>query len=126
MPKYYPNKICGYYLYYTSFCIIECMHVHASDSRLTESFSAKLFVRSDGSTVVQKQGALTDQGLRKIQSFIKEHYLEMWKTDSDNGFYEKKNKTRRRSVYTGRRRVLFSAFKQLKLVFCCLRDFVYI
>ena len=52
MPKYYPNKICGYYLYYTSFCIIECMHVHASDSRLTESFSAKLFVRSDGSTVV--------------------------------------------------------------------------
>ena len=92
MPKYYPNKICGYYLYYTSFCIIECMHVHASDSRLTESFSAKLFVRSDGSTVVQKQGALTDQELRKIQSFIKEHYLEMyemWKTDSDNGFYKK-------------------------------------
>ena len=87
MPKYYPNKICGYYLYYTSFCIIECMHVHASDSRLTESSSAKLFVRSDGSTVVQKQGALTDQELRKIQSFIKEHYLEMyemWKTDSNN------------------------------------------
>ena len=50
------------------------------------------FVRSDGSTVVQKQGALTDQELRKIQSFIKEHYLEMyemWKTESDNGFYEK-------------------------------------
>ena len=68
------------------------MHVHASDSRLTESSSAKLFVRSDGSTVVQKQGALTDQELRKIQSFIKEHYLEMnemWKTDSDNGFYQK-------------------------------------
>ena len=66
--------------------------MYASDSRLTESFSAKLFVRSDGSTVVQKQGALTDQELRKIQSFIKEHYLEMyemWKTDSDNGFYEK-------------------------------------
>lgn len=35
---------------------------------------------------------MTDQELRKIQSFIKEHYLEMyemWKTDSDNGFYEK-------------------------------------
>ena len=32
MPRYYPNKICGYYLYYTSFCIIECMHVHAKTS----------------------------------------------------------------------------------------------
>ena len=51
MPKYYPNKICGYYLYYTSFCIIECMHVHASDSRLTESFSAKLFARMN--TIVE-------------------------------------------------------------------------
>ena len=108
MPKYYPNKICGYYLYCTSFCIIECMHVHASDSRLAESFSAKLFVRSDGSTVVQKQGALTDQELRKIQSFIKEHYLEMWKTDSDNGFYEKKNKTRRRPFYRSTACFVFS------------------
>lgn len=53
MPKYYPKKICGYYLYCTSFCIIECMHVHASDSRLTENSSAKLFVRSEGSTVVK-------------------------------------------------------------------------
>ena len=90
MPKYYPFKVYGYYLYYTSFCIIECMHVHASDTRLTESGSAKFFVKSDGSTVVQKQGVLTDIEVRKIQGFIKEHYLEMyelWKTDSDNDFY---------------------------------------
>lgn len=29
--------------------------------------------------------------VRKIQAFIKEHYLEMyevWRTDSENGFYE--------------------------------------
>ena len=91
MPKYFKNKICGYYLYYTSFCLIECMHAHASDSRLTESGSAKFFVRGDGSTVVQKKGILSDREIRIIQSFIKEHYLEMyelWKTDSDNGFYE--------------------------------------
>ena len=91
MPKYYPFKVYGYYLYYTSFCIIECMHVHASDTRLTENGSAKFFVKSDGSTVVQKQGVLTDIEVRKIQGFIKEHYLEMyelWKTDSDNDFYE--------------------------------------
>lgn len=92
MPKYYPNKVYGYYLYYTSFCVIECMHVHASDSTLSEGGSAKFFVRSDGSTVLQRQGVLSDIEVRKIQGFIKEHYLEMyemWKTDSDNGFYAK-------------------------------------
>ena len=92
MPKYYPNKVYGYYLYYTSFCVIECMHVHASDSTLSEGGSAKFFVRSDGSTVLQRQGILSDIEVRKIQGFIKEHYLEMyemWKTDSDNGFYAK-------------------------------------
>ena len=85
MPKYFKYKICGYYLYYTSFCIIECMHVHASDSRLTEPGSAKFFVKSDGSTVLQKRGVLTDREVRKIQAFIKEHYLEMyeiWRADS--------------------------------------------
>ncbi len=92
MPKYYPFKVYGYYLYYTSFCVIECMHVHASDSKLSEGGSAQFFVRSDGSTLVQKKGALTDMEIRRLQGFIREHYLEMyevWKTDSDNGFYEK-------------------------------------
>ena len=37
MPKYYEFKIAGYYLYFTSYCVIECMHVHASDRRLTEA-----------------------------------------------------------------------------------------
>lgn len=41
MPKYYEFKIAGYYLYFTSYCVIECMHVHASDRRLTEAGSAK-------------------------------------------------------------------------------------
>ena len=45
MPKYFQFKICGYYLYFTSHCVIECMHVLASDSRLTESGSAKFFVK---------------------------------------------------------------------------------
>ena len=47
MPKYYQNKICGYYLYFTSFCTVECMHVHASDRKLTEEGSAKFFVKED-------------------------------------------------------------------------------
>lgn len=45
MPKYYEYKVCGYYLYYTSHCVIEAMHVHASDRKLTEMGSAKLFVK---------------------------------------------------------------------------------
>ena len=32
MPKYYQYKVAGYYLYFTSKCVVECMHVHASDS----------------------------------------------------------------------------------------------
>ncbi len=91
MPKYFRNKICGYFLYYTSFCIIECMHVHASDGKLTEAGSAKFFVKSNGDSVVQEKGVLKDREIRVIQRFIKEHYLEMyemWKTDSDNGFFE--------------------------------------
>ncbi len=42
MPKYFDFKVAGYFLYYTSHCIIEAMHVHASDKRLTEAgFSPK-------------------------------------------------------------------------------------
>ena len=43
MPKYYRTKICGYYLYYTSSCLVECMHVHASDSKLTEEGYSVIF-----------------------------------------------------------------------------------
>lgn len=92
MPKYFDFKVCGYYLYFTAHCIIECMHVHASDSRLTEGGSAKFFVKHNGDTVVQNKGQLTDRELRIIQRFIKENYRDMyltWSTMSDQGFYEK-------------------------------------
>ena len=52
MPKYYEFKVAGYYLYFTSYCVIECMHVHASDRKLTETGSAKFFVRDNGDTVI--------------------------------------------------------------------------
>lgn len=92
MPKYFQNKIAGYYLYYTTHCIIECMHAHASDRRLTEAGSAKFFVKADGSTVIAERGRLTDLEIRKIQKYIKANYMEMyeiWATDSTNGFYQK-------------------------------------
>lgn len=40
MPKYFPFKICGYYLYFTAHCVVECIHVHASNEELTEPGSA--------------------------------------------------------------------------------------
>ena len=93
MPKYYEFKIAGYYLYFTSYCVIECMHVPASDRRLTEAGSAKFFVRDNGDTVLQERGILTDREISKIQKFIKQNYQEMylkWSAYSEQGFYNKK------------------------------------
>ncbi len=90
MPKYYEFKVAGYFLYFTSFCIVECMHVHASDSKLTEGGSAKFFVKENGDTVLQKRGMLSDKKISKIQAFIKENYKEMylkWAKYSEKGFY---------------------------------------
>lgn len=65
------------------------MHAHASDRRLTERGSAKLFVKGDGDTEVVQRGRLTDRELATIRRFIKENYLDMyetWARYSDNGF----------------------------------------
>ena len=90
MPKYYEFKVAGYYLYFTSFCVVECMHVHASDKKLTEAGSAKFFVKGNGDRVLQNKGILTDREISKIQAFIKENYEKMyekWAQYSENGFY---------------------------------------
>lgn len=90
MPKYYEFKVCGYYLYYTASCVIEAMHVHASDRRMTEAGSAKFFVKGNGDTTIEKRGNLTNREIRKIQEFIKENYREMylkWVMLADTGFY---------------------------------------
>ena len=92
MPKYYEYKIAGYYLYFTSYCVIECMHAHASDRRLTEAGSAKFFVKENGDTLVQNRGILNDREIRKIQEFIKQNYQEMylkWAEYSHEGYYGK-------------------------------------
>ena len=90
MPKYFEFKVAGYCLYFTSFCVIECMHVHASDRKLTEAGSAKFFVKGNGDSVLQNRGILTDREIGKIQEFIKENYeamYEKWMQYSENGFY---------------------------------------
>ena len=95
MPKYYPYKVAEYFLYFTSKCVVECMHVHASDSKLTEEGSAKFFVKSDGSSELQKRGILTDREISLITEFIKDNYEEMyrkWQEYSEKGFFEGDNK----------------------------------
>lgn len=90
MPKYTTEKVCGHYLYFTSFCTIEAMHVHAGDEQLSEAKSAKFFVRADGSSVMKRRGDLTKVQQTGIQAYIKKHYLRMytlWATASENGFY---------------------------------------
>lgn len=90
MPKYYEFMVGGYFLYFTSHCTVEAMHVHASDRKLTEAGSAKFFVKSNGDTVVQHKGILKDKEITIIQAFIKDNYKEMylrWSSMSKKGFY---------------------------------------
>ena len=91
MPKYYPFKIADHYLYFTAECIVEAMHVYASDRKLTEAHSAKFFVKADGQTVLQKRGDLTDREINMIDRFIRENYLDMyrmWKAFGGQDFYQ--------------------------------------
>lgn len=72
--------------------IVEAMHVHASDSKLTENGSAKFFVKGNGDSILQSRGILTDKELSKIQAFIKINYQEMynkWAKYSSQSFYNK-------------------------------------
>ncbi len=90
MPKYSPFKVAGYYLYFTMACTVECMHTHASDTKLTESGSAKLFIKSNGDTIIQNWGIVSEKDMRTIQRYIKKNYIvmfEKWSQYSVHGFY---------------------------------------
>lgn len=90
MPKYYLFRIANHILYFTAECIVEAMHVHASDRRMTEAGSAKFFVKEDGSSVLQKRGDLTDREINIITKFIKANYLDMyriWKEFGGGDYY---------------------------------------
>ena len=59
MPKYYSFKIAGYFLCFTSKCIIEAFHTHASDGTLAQRGSEKIFVRRDGLSTVMELTSIT-------------------------------------------------------------------
>lgn len=90
MPKYSEDKVFGHYLYFTSYCVVEAMHVHAGNEEMVQSMSAKFFVRADGSSVMKRKGDLTARQVTGIQAYIQKHYLAMyakWSRKSRNGFY---------------------------------------
>lgn len=92
MPKYTDDIIAGYTLYFTSKCVIEAMHVHASDKELSEKGSAKLFVYQNGDTKISRRGNINDSDMRIIQMYIKANHEQMykkWKSRSDTGYYNK-------------------------------------
>ena len=93
MPKYKNFLVYGYYLYFTSHCILEAFHVHASNKQLSEGGSAKFYVHEDGTSEVVKKGRISSKKLSLIQEFIKENYKDMYKMWLDNqgtpGFYRR-------------------------------------
>lgn len=92
MPKYFDFKVGGYFLYYTSKCVVEAMHVHASNKATTRGGSAKFWVYSNGDSKVADRGCLSNVELQVIQRFIKGNYISMykkWKEMSPNGFKNK-------------------------------------
>lgn len=89
MPKYSEDKVAGYFLYFTSHCIVELMHVHASDKRLTEAGSAKLWVKDNGDIVVANMGQLNSVELGKIAKYIKLNISTMRKKWDDFKGYAK-------------------------------------
>ena len=87
MPKYYNYKVAGYYLYFTSSCIVEPIHSHASDSKLTESGSAKIWVKENGDTIVASYGVVSQRDMNKIREFIKDNIDDIKKSWVDFAGY---------------------------------------
>ena len=60
--------------------------------QLKENDSPNFFVRADGSSILKKRGDLTDVEINIIEKFIKENYLDMyktWKSFGGGDFYNK-------------------------------------
>lgn len=91
MPDYCHHVFHGYHLYFTSSCVVEAFHAHASKDRKRRA-AAKFFIRSDGSVVIAKPGRLDSQTLNDIVDYIKNNHVKMyaiWRTMSSNGYYNK-------------------------------------
>ena len=71
MPKYTKQKIAGYWLYYTSDCLLEgIIHVHANEPKPTREASAKVWVHADGTSTVEHYGKVSKKDMNVIQEWI--------------------------------------------------------
>lgn len=78
MPKYTNEKIGGHYLYFTSSCCKEPMHIHASNRSLKKAGSAKFFVMRGGDTFVAEKGTLSSREINQIKEYIRFHQKDMY------------------------------------------------
>lgn len=82
----------GYYVYFTSKCLIEAFHVHSGKYK-KRSGSAKFFIRANGDTVIASKGRLSDKTVAEIQDYIKSNYRDIYKdwlaSGGTPGFYNK-------------------------------------
>ena len=89
MPKYFRYKVAGYFLCFTSHCIVEPIHAHASDSKLTEAGSAKIWVKENGDTIVANYGIISHSDISVIRQFMKDNIDSIKSTWTDfSGYVE--------------------------------------
>lgn len=92
MPKYTEDIVAGCCLYFTTKCIVEAVHLHASDKKLTESGSAKFWVYEDGSSKVENMGRLKPQEAALIQKWIHDNIgiiAQKWSEYADTVYKQK-------------------------------------
>lgn len=87
MPKYFSYKVAGYFLYFTAHCIVEPIHTHASDAKLNERGSAKIWVKDNGDTVVAHRGTISHRDMSVIRQFIKDNIVSIKRTWVDFSGY---------------------------------------
>ena len=85
MPKYFPYKICGYYLYFTAHCVLECMHAHASDEELTETSYAALRDFARGSDLLLCDGQYTAEELPRCTGWGHSSMADMARLGAEAG-----------------------------------------
>ena len=82
MGKFFTAKVANHYLYYTSFDRHEPVHAHASDRKMIEAGSAKIWVLKDGSTEVASpdgQGRLSAKELNTIRKYITDNHITIFR-----------------------------------------------
>ncbi len=93
MPKYTDDIVAGCCLYFTAKCIVEAVHLHASDKKLTEKDSAKFWVYEDGTSRIEKMGRLKQREAAIIQKWIQDNIgiiAQKWGEYADETVYKKK------------------------------------